>query len=61
MNKQTNKKKDVGCGFGGLLYSLATAFPDNVAMGLEIRAKVVEYVSVKKETNKKGMNENKHE
>lgn len=36
---------DVGCGFGGLLISLAPELPDgSLALGLEIRSKVSEYV-----------------
>ncbi|XP_068643040.1 tRNA (guanine-N(7)-)-methyltransferase-like [Aristolochia californica] len=35
---------DIGCGFGGLLVSLSTLFPDTVMIGMEIRDKVSEYV-----------------
>ncbi|EFA77879.1 tRNA guanine-N7--methyltransferase [Heterostelium album PN500] len=35
---------DVGCGYGGLLVGLASTFPDRLALGLEIRDKVVQYV-----------------
>lgn len=35
---------DVGCGYGGLLVSLSTMFPDNLALGMEIRVKVSDYV-----------------
>jgi len=35
---------DIGMGFGGLTVSLATLFPDKLVMGMEIRAKVCEYV-----------------
>ncbi|KAL8275481.1 hypothetical protein Esti_000432 [Eimeria stiedai] len=35
---------DVGCGFGGLLISLAPRFPEALIMGLEIREKVTNYV-----------------
>lgn len=38
---------DVGCGFGGLTMALATALPNNTIMGLEIRAKVTEYVRLR--------------
>jgi hypothetical protein len=31
---------DVGCGFGGLTVALSTLFPDERALGMEIRAKV---------------------
>ncbi|KAK9326341.1 putative methyltransferase-domain-containing protein [Lipomyces orientalis] len=35
---------DVGCGFGGLLVSLATEFPDKLILGMEIRVQVTHYV-----------------
>ncbi|KMT11852.1 hypothetical protein BVRB_5g105480 [Beta vulgaris subsp. vulgaris] len=35
---------DIGCGFGGLLISLATLFPEKLMIGMEIRDKVTEYV-----------------
>lgn len=35
---------DVGCGFGGLLISLSTLFPDTLMIGMELRDKVTEYV-----------------
>lgn len=35
---------DIGCGYGGLLMSLATKFPDKLMLGMEIRHKVEEYV-----------------
>lgn len=35
---------DIGCGFGGLLISLATLFPDKLMIGMELRDKVTEYV-----------------
>jgi tRNA (guanine-N7-)-methyltransferase len=35
------KFADVGCGFGGLLVSLAPVFPDKLILGLEIRDRVV--------------------
>ncbi|GAA0173034.1 RNA processing factor [Lithospermum erythrorhizon] len=35
---------DIGCGFGGLLVSLATLFPDTLMVGMELRDKVTEYV-----------------
>lgn len=31
---------DIGCGFGGLTLALATILPDQVVLGMEIRAKV---------------------
>jgi tRNA (guanine-N7-)-methyltransferase len=38
---------DIGCGFGGLTLALATLLPDNVILGMEIRAKVTEYVRLR--------------
>ena len=38
---------DVGCGFGGLTVKLATLFPDKLVLGMEIRAKVCEYVRLR--------------
>ncbi|XP_057434658.1 tRNA (guanine-N(7)-)-methyltransferase [Lotus japonicus] len=35
---------DIGCGFGGLLISLATLFPETLMIGMELRDKVSEYV-----------------
>ncbi|KAK9097498.1 hypothetical protein Sjap_022995 [Stephania japonica] len=35
---------DIGCGFGGLLVTLSTMYPDTLMMGMEIRDKVTEYV-----------------
>ncbi|KAF8622565.1 hypothetical protein AX15_006913 [Amanita polypyramis BW_CC] len=35
---------DIGCGFGGLLISLAPLFPDTLILGLEIRVQVSQYV-----------------
>ncbi|KAK7205527.1 putative methyltransferase-domain-containing protein [Myxozyma melibiosi] len=35
---------DIGCGFGGLLVSLATEFPDKLVLGMEIRVQVTQYV-----------------
>lgn len=35
---------DVGCGFGGLTVALAEAYPEERVLGLEIRAKVTDYV-----------------
>lgn len=35
---------DVGCGFGGLLSTLAPIFPEKLILGLEIRDRVVEIV-----------------
>ena len=44
---QTSKKvtfADIGCGYGGLLVSLSKMYPDNLALGMEIRVKVSDYV-----------------
>jgi tRNA (guanine-N7-)-methyltransferase len=38
---------DIGCGFGGLTTALATVLPDKLVLGLEIRAKVTEYVRLR--------------
>jgi tRNA (guanine-N7-)-methyltransferase len=38
---------DVGCGFGGLTVALATLLPNEHIMGMEIRAKVTEYVRLR--------------
>jgi len=35
---------DVGCGYGGLLVSLSTMYPDTLMLGMEIRVKVSDYV-----------------
>ncbi|KAG6442646.1 hypothetical protein O3G_MSEX002468 [Manduca sexta] len=44
-----NEKKvaflDVGCGYGGLLVTLSSMFPDSLMLGLEIRVKVSDYVN----------------
>lgn len=38
---------DMGCGYGGLLMSLSTRFPNTKILGLEIRVKVYDYVQDK--------------
>jgi tRNA (guanine-N7-)-methyltransferase len=38
---------DVGCGYGAFLLTLGRLFPGRLAMGLEIRGKVVNYVAEK--------------
>ena len=35
---------DIGMGFGGLTIALAEIFPDKLVLGMEIRAKVMEYL-----------------
>ena len=37
---------DIGCGYGGLLFSLSPRFPAARIVGFEIRLKVVDYVQV---------------
>jgi tRNA (guanine-N7-)-methyltransferase len=39
-DKRIVKVLDIGMGFGGLTVSLATALPDMLILGMEIRAKV---------------------
>ncbi|KAI0563874.1 tRNA (guanine-N-7) methyltransferase Trmb type [Gracilaria domingensis] len=34
---------DIGCGYGGLLATLSTAFPDKLMLGLEIRDRVAQF------------------
>ena len=38
---------DIGCGFGGLLFTLGKEFPKKLIFGLEIRDKLVNYVAEK--------------
>lgn len=38
---------DIGCGFGGLLFSLSPLFPTLPILGMEIRTSVTEYVAEK--------------
>lgn len=38
---------DIGCGFGGLTMALATVLPKETILGMEIRAKVTEYVRLR--------------
>ena len=38
---------DIGCGFGGLTIALADILPNHNILGLEIRAKVTEYVRLR--------------
>lgn len=35
---------DIGCGYGGLLVTLSTMFPEKLMIGMEIRVKVSDYV-----------------
>ncbi|CAD1476193.1 unnamed protein product, partial [Heterotrigona itama] len=53
-NKEESKKQnisqkhvefvDIGCGYGGLLVTLSSMFPDKLILGMEIRVKVSDYV-----------------
>ncbi|XP_015605439.1 tRNA (guanine-N(7)-)-methyltransferase [Cephus cinctus] len=47
-NEDVSTKKvefaDVGCGYGGLLVTLSSMFPDHLIVGMEIRVKVSDYV-----------------
>lgn len=38
---------DIGCGFGGLTVALSTLLPEKTVLGMEIRAKVTEYVRLR--------------
>ncbi|ACI65140.1 predicted protein [Phaeodactylum tricornutum CCAP 1055/1] len=38
---------DIGCGFGGLTMALAPLLPSQIVLGMEIRAKVTEYVRLR--------------
>ena len=38
---------DIGCGFGGLTLALSKLFPEKLVLGMEIRAKVCEYVRLR--------------
>lgn len=38
---------DIGCGFGGLTMTLARLLPEDIILGMEIRAKVTEYVRLR--------------
>ncbi len=40
---------DIGCGFGGLTVALADLLPESIVLGVEIRAKVCEYVRLRLE------------
>jgi len=54
---------DVGCGFGGLTIALSKLLSDKIILGMEIRAKVTEYVrlrivALRQEYKKSGENNN---
>jgi len=42
--KKAVEVADIGCGFGGLIVSLAPKLPETLMLGLEIRQQVTEYV-----------------
>ncbi|KAL6207721.1 hypothetical protein ACLB2K_018675 [Fragaria x ananassa] len=37
---------DIGCGFGGLLICLSTLFPETLMIGMELREKVTEQITL---------------
>ncbi|KAK7590359.1 hypothetical protein V9T40_001972 [Parthenolecanium corni] len=43
-DKQQVQFLDIGCGYGGLLVTLSTMFPESLILGIEIRVKVSDYV-----------------
>jgi len=46
-DKRTVRVLDIGMGFGGLTVDLAKLMPDKLILGMEIRAKVCEYVRLR--------------
>ncbi|KAK0179167.1 hypothetical protein PV327_007983 [Microctonus hyperodae] len=44
IDKKQVEFADVGCGYGGLLVTLSSMFPENLIVGMEIRVKVSDYV-----------------
>jgi tRNA (guanine-N7-)-methyltransferase len=46
-NERKVRILDIGMGFGGLTVAMAGLFPDKLVMGMEIRAKVTEYVKLR--------------
>jgi tRNA (guanine-N7-)-methyltransferase len=46
-NERSVRILDIGMGFGGLTVAMANLFPDKLVMGMEIRAKVCEYVRLR--------------
>lgn len=44
---------DIGMGYGGLTVALSNIFPDKLTLGMEIRAKVCEYVRLRIEALRK--------
>ena len=51
---------DIGCGFGGLTVALGTLLPDETILGMEIRAKVCEYVRLRILAERKQSNDATH-
>ncbi|TRM64953.1 guanine-N-7 methyltransferase, partial [Schizophyllum amplum] len=51
---------DIGCGFGGLLISLAPLYPTTGMLGMEIRVQVSEYVHDRIEALRVGANNDGH-
>ena len=50
---------DAGCGYGGMLITLATLYPEQTMLGIEIRTKVADFVcqriaSLRESTSKEG-------
>ncbi|XP_053674015.1 tRNA (guanine-N(7)-)-methyltransferase [Anopheles nili] len=45
-NRKDNRVEfaDIGCGYGGFLVTLGETYPDKLALGMEIRVKVSDYV-----------------
>lgn len=43
-NDQQVKFADIGCGYGGFLVTLGEMYPEKLAIGMEIRVKVSDYV-----------------
>lgn len=43
-SEQQVKYADIGCGYGGFLVTLGEMFPEKLAIGMEIRVKVSDYV-----------------
>lgn len=52
---------DVGCGFGGLTLALATVLPKETILGMEIRAKVTEYVRLRIVASRKENNDGSYQ
>jgi tRNA (guanine-N7-)-methyltransferase len=46
-NNKSPSVLDIGCGFGGLTVALSTILLEETILGMEIRAKVTEYVRLR--------------